>query len=444
MSENRITKQELSNELSAEIKSTLEHQDESTIGAHNASNIRILSDNFSSDNVEGAMDELFTSVSNGKNRIASAITDKGVDSSGSDTFNQMANKIRQIKSINPLFKDTFLFNNKQVSLSSTSTSGSGLWYSVSNNGRWLVSAISSTRYINIYRLDSFDEYGNPLRLRSIDLGSGQNVNSPICITDNGDLVFKQSSSTTSRRGFIFYNNTTDTMSSIDSSFVSQNTWSPVGITSNGSRVFLSDDEGITRVYTRSGGGFTRVQGSFPSINNWRQHVAARGNTVVFFSDSGITSATNSSITNVSIPNSGDGGVSPGSNNIFMASRTTSNTYILHVYNLSLSAVASYPIDIQYRFRYHPRFAYSNGGKVTMIGDKDTLFEYQISNGELLGIKNTLLDSGSLPYGVDSSDVSLRACVILNNDPNDLIFLHHGSNPGMRNTNASATRGIYIE
>lgn len=42
--------------------------------------------------------ELFTSVSNGKSLIAGAITDKGVDTSPSDSFNVMADNIGEIKS----------------------------------------------------------------------------------------------------------------------------------------------------------------------------------------------------------------------------------------------------------------------------------------------------------------------------------------------------------
>src|SRR5690606_21160065 len=39
----------------------------------------------------------FTSVSDGKTLIATAITDKGIPASGSDTFSQLANKIEQIE-----------------------------------------------------------------------------------------------------------------------------------------------------------------------------------------------------------------------------------------------------------------------------------------------------------------------------------------------------------
>lgn len=48
-------------------------------------------------NVQQAIDQLFTSVSNGKAQIASAITDKGVSTSASDSFAQMATNIGLIK-----------------------------------------------------------------------------------------------------------------------------------------------------------------------------------------------------------------------------------------------------------------------------------------------------------------------------------------------------------
>lgn len=49
------------------------------------------------DNVQSAIDQLFTSVSNGKSLIAGAITDKGVSTSASDSFQQMASNIGQIE-----------------------------------------------------------------------------------------------------------------------------------------------------------------------------------------------------------------------------------------------------------------------------------------------------------------------------------------------------------
>lgn len=50
-----------------------------------------------SNQVQGAIDQLFTSVSNGKSLIAGAITDKGVSTSANDSFSQMASNIGSIQ-----------------------------------------------------------------------------------------------------------------------------------------------------------------------------------------------------------------------------------------------------------------------------------------------------------------------------------------------------------
>uniref|UniRef100_UPI00073EDE91 hypothetical protein n=1 Tax=Paenibacillus senegalimassiliensis TaxID=1737426 RepID=UPI00073EDE91 len=47
-------------------------------------------------NAVAAINELFTSASNGKTAVAAAITGKGVPALGSDTFGQLAGKIGQI------------------------------------------------------------------------------------------------------------------------------------------------------------------------------------------------------------------------------------------------------------------------------------------------------------------------------------------------------------
>ncbi len=68
------------------------------IGAHAASSISVgdSAGNFASSDVEGALAELFTSVSDGKSAVASAITDMGQSASGSDTFSQLAVAIGNI------------------------------------------------------------------------------------------------------------------------------------------------------------------------------------------------------------------------------------------------------------------------------------------------------------------------------------------------------------
>ena len=58
--------------------------------------IQDTANNFTATNVEEALAELFQFVSNGKTLIASAITDMGVTTLATATFEQMANNIRQI------------------------------------------------------------------------------------------------------------------------------------------------------------------------------------------------------------------------------------------------------------------------------------------------------------------------------------------------------------
>ena len=67
-------------------------------GSTEASGVSIqdTANNFTATNVEGALAELFQSVSNGKSLIASAITDKGVTTSNTATFQTMADNINNI------------------------------------------------------------------------------------------------------------------------------------------------------------------------------------------------------------------------------------------------------------------------------------------------------------------------------------------------------------
>lgn len=65
--------------------------------------VKDTSGNFIATDVEGVLSELFTSVSNGKTLIATAVTDKGIPASGSDTFLQLSTKIKEITTKNKLF-----------------------------------------------------------------------------------------------------------------------------------------------------------------------------------------------------------------------------------------------------------------------------------------------------------------------------------------------------
>ena len=53
------------------------------------------------DDLQGQINELFQSVSNGKNVIASAITDMGINAEASESFYELANKILRIANIEP-------------------------------------------------------------------------------------------------------------------------------------------------------------------------------------------------------------------------------------------------------------------------------------------------------------------------------------------------------
>lgn len=59
--------------------------------------IKDINNNFTSTNVEDALNEVFTNVSNGKTKIATAITDKGVATSPNDPFITMATNISNIE-----------------------------------------------------------------------------------------------------------------------------------------------------------------------------------------------------------------------------------------------------------------------------------------------------------------------------------------------------------
>lgn len=53
-------------------------------------------------NVQEAIDELFIDVSEGKTLIATAVTDKGVETAATDSFQQMAENISQIETETPI------------------------------------------------------------------------------------------------------------------------------------------------------------------------------------------------------------------------------------------------------------------------------------------------------------------------------------------------------
>jgi len=65
-------------------------------GDYTAEEISLDSPNFMASDVKGALEEVFQSVSDGKTLVAAAITDKGVPTAATDTFQQMADNIEDI------------------------------------------------------------------------------------------------------------------------------------------------------------------------------------------------------------------------------------------------------------------------------------------------------------------------------------------------------------
>ena len=106
------------------------------VTAANGITIADTANNFTATNVEGALAELFQSVSNGKTLIASAITDKGIATSNTDSFEVMATNIRNIlsSSVSDTLVLSYNFNNAEaghaggtISLTSTDAVNDGTY-----------------------------------------------------------------------------------------------------------------------------------------------------------------------------------------------------------------------------------------------------------------------------------------------------------------------------
>jgi hypothetical protein len=115
-----------------------EHLDHTNKEAHKAQNISLNSGNFNSSNVKEGMEELFTNVNNGKQKVATSITDMGVNAYGSDTFTQLATKISEIpigaklNSVQSGVTNTII-SSVSVNISSIDLSKSILFFTVLSN-----------------------------------------------------------------------------------------------------------------------------------------------------------------------------------------------------------------------------------------------------------------------------------------------------------------------
>ena len=102
-------------------------------------------------NVQQAIDQLFTSVSNGKQQIASAITDKGVSTSADASFAQMAANIGSISTIPNYVGYGFAGNNVTYGIGVKSNNFlSGLDLSIYKSGIYSITFVSSSRDSILY------------------------------------------------------------------------------------------------------------------------------------------------------------------------------------------------------------------------------------------------------------------------------------------------------
>ena len=106
--------------LNKSLAATKKYVDDNKVTDASEISIQDTANNFTATNVEGALAELFQFVSNGKILIASAITDMGVDTSNTDSFEIMATNIRNIASTEGEYSVTYNLSN--VVSSNTATS----------------------------------------------------------------------------------------------------------------------------------------------------------------------------------------------------------------------------------------------------------------------------------------------------------------------------------
>jgi len=88
-----------------------------------------------------SIEELFTSVSNGKTNIAAAITDMGQSASGSDTFDQLATAIRNIST------DATASASNILSGKTAYSGGSKITGTMPNRGAYNITPGTSNKYI---------------------------------------------------------------------------------------------------------------------------------------------------------------------------------------------------------------------------------------------------------------------------------------------------------
>lgn len=165
-------------------------------------------------NVQTAIDQLFTSVSNGKSLIASAITDMGISTSSSDTFQTMANNIKNIETIPTILQKRFTVSTSYAETQTISGFGSAkniIIYYYDYSG-----SVQPNYYIGAKLCCWLEDYNIFLNAYSdtSDGGDVQSFNSvpasddkfPIQSFNSGTLVIKKARSNPDYKflgGFIF-------------------------------------------------------------------------------------------------------------------------------------------------------------------------------------------------------------------------------------------------
>ena len=174
----KITKQELDQSLITQV----EKVDNLSL---DADNITLDSSDFNSTNVKEGLEELFQNVSNGKELIASAISDQGVQTSGSDTFAKIAENIRsipteqltapswsaQINTVTATFPPSTNFNQYRIA--------GGSWQS-SNTFSGLNPATSYTFEARVY--NNGEQIGNIQDVTSTSPKADQSVSTPSSVS----------------------------------------------------------------------------------------------------------------------------------------------------------------------------------------------------------------------------------------------------------------------
>lgn len=172
--------------------------------------------NTTAQDLKGAINEVFQNVSNGKQLIATAITDKGVNTSSNDTFQTMATNIGKI------------------------SSGSSITYSVTNNLSHAVNNNSNTRVekYNSYSANITVETGYKLNSITVTMG-GTDITSSCYSNGNisiehvtGDIVITVTTSVIPPNTYSVTNKLTQCTSSNNSTTVTERQSYTATITAN--------------------------------------------------------------------------------------------------------------------------------------------------------------------------------------------------------------------